>query len=87
MGNKKTKERQFSITISAASPFEEEERELLSQLVMEEIKRGIDLIVDEVFELQSADEYIVSGNIVSANRMVKALGDYLECEIVLKEIQ
>ena len=86
MGTKKITEKKFSMTVFVNDSFGQEGRDLLSQLIMEEIKQGADIIVDDVFESQNNDEYIVSGDVVSAKRMVRAIGDYFECEAVFKEI-
>ncbi|MCY4576876.1 MAG: hypothetical protein OXB96_00370 [Candidatus Kaiserbacteria bacterium] len=87
MKNSKTAERKFSMTVSAPHTFAQEERDFLSQVVTEEIKKGADIIVDEVFEERNADEYILSGDSVSAERLAEAMADYVECKVVLKEVQ
>ena len=73
--------------VFVADSFRQERRDFLSQLIMEEIKRGASIIVDDVFESQNNDEYIMSGDAVSAERMVGVIGDYFKCGATLKEIQ
>ena len=86
MEYKKKLEKKFSMTICATSPFRREERDLLSQVIIEEIKQGVDIIVDDVFESRNTDEYIMSGSIVSAKRMLKAIEDYFGYKAALKKI-
>lgn len=79
-------ENKFSITVFITNALGQEERDLLSQLIMQEIKQKVGLIVDDVFELQNADEYIMSGDTMSAKKIVKAIEECFRHRVSFKKI-
>ena len=80
-------EEKFSIAMFATSPFRQEERNLLSQLITDEIRHGINMIVDDVFESRNTEEYIISSDNTSAKRMREAIECYSGYKTTLKKIQ
>ena len=74
------------MTVFTDDSFNEERRDLLSQLITEEIRQGANSIVDDVFESQNSDEYIITGDTESTKRIVRMIGDHFEYETTLKEI-
>ena len=86
METKKIPEKKFSMTVFTDDSFNEERRDLLSQLITEEIRQGANSVVDDVFESQNSDEYIITGDTESAKRIVRMIGDYFEYKTTLKEI-
>ena len=86
MENKQVKEGIFSVKICSEKRFKRADRDLLLELVLSEIKNGITMTIDDVFEEQNCEEYIVSDNTISIRKMKNRLEVFSNYCITCAEI-
>lgn len=75
METEQIKRRIFSLRISSDKQFEMADRDYLTEFIISEINSDTDVIIDEIFEERNCEEYILSGDAISIQKIKKSVDE------------
>ena len=87
METEQIKREVFSIRVCSGKRFERADRDYLTEFIMSEIKSDMDVIVDDIFEGQNCEEYILSSDVVSIRKIRESVKKFFDHHVVYQALE